>query len=58
MTTCLVKRIIVRVFRERLSICECASFPFGTESELWDLIVLVSDHCLSFYCPRILWLET
>ena len=32
-----------------LSICECASFPFGFENGLWDLIVLVPDHCLSFY---------
>ena len=26
----------------------CASFPFGFESRMWDLIVLVPDHCLSF----------
>ena len=25
-----------------------ASFPFGFEGGLWDLIVLVPDHCLSF----------
>ena len=27
-------RFIVRVFRERLSICVCASFPFG-EPRSW-----------------------
>ena len=30
----------MRVLRERLSICECASFPFGFEGGVWDLIVL------------------
>ena len=30
-----------------------ASFPFGFEGGLWDLIVLVPGHCLSFY-SRIL----
>ena len=24
-------------------------FPFGFEGRIWDLIVLVSDYCLSFY---------
>ena len=24
-------------------------FPFGFEGRIWDLIVSVSDHCLSFY---------
>ena len=24
-------------------------FPFGIEGELWDLFVLISDHCLSVY---------
>ena len=42
-------RLTVRVFRERLSICVCASFPFGFEGWMWDLIVLVPDHCLSSY---------
>ena len=26
-----------------------ASFPFGFESGMWDLIVLVPDHYLSIY---------
>ena len=24
-------------------------FPFGFECTVWDLIVLVPDHCVSFY---------
>ena len=38
----------MRVFHERLSICVYVSFPFGIEGGIWDLIVLVPDHCLSF----------
>ena len=26
-------------------------FPFGSEGRIWDLIVSVPDHCLSFYFP-------
>ena len=29
--------------------CVCASFPFGFEGVVWNLIVLVPDHFLSFY---------
>ena len=25
------------------------NFPFGFEGGIWDLIVSVPDHCLSFY---------
>ena len=41
------------VFRERLSIFMCASFPFGFEGGMWGLIVLVPDHCLSLYFSSI-----
>ena len=27
-------------------------FPFGFEDSIWDLIVSVPDHCLSFYFPN------
>ena len=27
-------------------------FPFGFEGRIWDLIVSVPDHCLSFYFPE------
>lgn len=33
----------VRVVRERLSICVRAFLPFGFESGLWDLIVIIPD---------------
>ena len=39
----------MRVLRERLSIRVCASFPFRFGGGMWDLIVLVHDHCLSIY---------
>ena len=32
-----------------LSIWVCASFSFCFEGGMWDMIVLVPDHCLSFY---------
>ena len=37
------------IFHERLSVCVCASFSFGFEGKMWDLIVLVPDHCLCFH---------
>ena len=43
----------MRVFRDRLSAWVCSSFPFGFESGMWDLIVLISDHCLSIYFESI-----
>ena len=27
--------------------CVCPSFPFGIEGMVWDVIVLIPDHCLS-----------
>ena len=27
-------------------VCVCASFPFSFADGMWDLIVLVPDHCL------------
>ena len=32
-----------------LSIYVFSCFPFGFESRMWDLIVSVTDHCLSVY---------
>ena len=40
-------RLTVCVFRERLSICVWGSFPFSFEGGMWDLSVLIPDHCLS-----------
>ena len=42
-------RFTIRVFRERLSVCVCASFPFGFEGGMWELIVLVPGHYFPFY---------
>ena len=48
MITCSGK-FTVCVFSECLSIFVCVSFPFGFEGGPLDIIVLVPDHCLSFY---------
>ena len=32
-----------------LSIYVFGYFPFGFEGRMWDMIVSVPDHCLSFY---------
>ena len=37
------------VFRKLPSIYVFSYFPFGFEGRIWDLIVSVPDHCLSFY---------
>ena len=36
-------------FVKLLSIYVFSYFPFGFEGRIWDLIVSVPDHCLSFY---------
>ena len=41
----------MRLYRENLPICVCASFPFGFEGGMWELIVLFPDQCLSFNFP-------
>ena len=51
MATCLGElfiRFTVRVLYGNLSICECASVPFCFEDGMWDLIIFVPDHFLSF----------
>ena len=48
MTTCLGKSCLFG-FRKLLSVYVFSFFPFGFEGRIWDLIVSVSDHCLSFY---------
>ena len=42
MTTCLGKSYF-------LSVRVYAFFPFGFAKGTWDMIVLVPNHCLSFY---------
>ena len=36
-------------FRKLPSIYVFSNFPFGFEGGMWDLIVSVHNHCLSFY---------
>ena len=36
-------------FRKLLSVYVFSYFPFGFEGRMWDLVVSVPDHCLSFY---------
>ena len=38
-----------KAFRKLSSIYVFSYFPFGFEGRIWDLIVSVPDHCLSFY---------
>ena len=40
-------------FRKLSSIYVFSYFPFGFEGRIWDLIVSVPDHCLSFYFKSI-----
>ena len=42
-------RFTVSAFCKLLSIYVFRCFPFGFEGRMWDLIVSVPDHCLSFY---------
>ena len=53
MTTCLGKScsfcLLPRAFRKLLSVYLFSYFPFGFEGRIWDLIVSVPDHCLSFH---------
>ena len=52
MTTCLGKSCslgLPLLFRKLLSIYVFSYFPFGFDGLIWDLIVSVTDYCLSFY---------
>ena len=42
-------RFTARAFRILLSMYVFSYFPFGFDGRIWDLIVSVPDHCLSFY---------
>ena len=42
-------RFTASVFHKLLSLYVFSYFPFGFEGRMWDLIVSVPDHCLSFY---------
>ena len=52
MTTYLGKLFILfaaSAFRKLSSVYVFSYFPFGFEGRIWNLIVSVPDHCLSFY---------
>ena len=42
-------RFTASAFRKLPSIYVFSYFPFGFEGRMWDLLVSVPDHCLSFY---------
>ena len=42
-------------FRKLSSIYVFSYFPFGFEGRIWDLIVSIPDHCLSFYLLLLLY---
>ena len=58
-------RFTASAFRKLPSIYVFSYVPFGFEGRMWDLIVSVPDHCLSFYfvvdqflCNfRLMWLK-
>ena len=33
----------------KVKFCVCPSFPYGIEGGMWDVVVLISDYCLSIY---------
>ena len=41
-------RFTASAFRKLLSVYVFSYFPFGFEGRMWDLIVSVPGHCLSF----------
>ena len=53
MTTYFGKELFIRftasAFGKLPSIYVFSYFPFGFEGRMWDLIVSVPDHCLTFY---------
>ena len=55
MTTYFGKELFIlfdaSALRKLSSIYVFSYFPFGFEGRIWDLIVSVPDHCLSFYFP-------
>ena len=42
-------RFSASAFRKLPSVYVSSYFPFGFEGRMWDLIVSVPHHCLSFY---------
>ena len=51
-------RFTASAFRKLPLIYVFSYFPFGFEGRIWDLIVSVPDHCLSFYFGSAIMLVT
>ena len=49
-----VHSVTASAFRKLLSIYVFSYSSFGLEGRMWDLIVSVPDHCLSFYLVQIM----
>ena len=47
-------RFTLSAFRKLPSVYVFSYFPFHFEGRMWDLIVSVPDHCLSFYFTRVM----
>ena len=47
-------RFTASAFRKLPSIYVFSYFPFGFEGRMWDLIVSVPDHCLSFFFSKFM----
>ena len=45
-------RFTASAFRKLLPVYVFSYFPFAFEGRLWDLIVSIPDHCLSFYFSK------
>ena len=45
-------RFTASAFCKLLSVYVFSYFHFGFEGRMWDLIVSVPDHCLSFYFAK------
>ena len=56
MTTCLGKSCsfgyCTCLLSALLKFCVCTSSSCGIEGGIWDVIVLIPDHCLSIYCTK------
>ena len=48
-------RFTASAFRKLLPIYVFSCFPFGFVGRMWDLIISVPDHFLSFYFDKKLW---
>ena len=48
-----ISLLVMSAFRKLLSVYVFSYFPLRYEGRMWDLIVSVPDHCLSFYFTKM-----